>query len=267
MQQKRPLLKPILLLVAFIVVVVIISALAMSGIFHKNPYGPSIRIDNFKQYINNISTDDYDNATALLYSNVADSLDDNTEVPKSGALIRNGSVKNIEPTTEAPLTSSISFLVDIASVERTYRIQFNYSNDQDAVITYPVIIFCPTKSEQIYPSFPCTDMNYQGPISEIYDKHTFLDDLPLTISEYNETNTTYRNYRINYEIADTNNPDSSVKIIITDYTGGNYENAIEKLRNIGADLSVITVEYNNVSNDYQTKPAGPAPNTYEIPKP
>ena len=239
MEHKRFIQKPIIIIVIFIIIIIGVSLLVSSGIFYRNPLGNFIKIDNYKQYFKDLPQNYYDSATSILYNMVEKSFDDPTvNLPKSGAIIRNDSLTT--SSTEDPAGSITSFLVDIASIERTYRIQFTQINDQDNTnnITYPVVIFCPTKQENIYPDFSCTDITNSSPIAPFYEENPFLNHLPITVSKYTDKGI-YVSYRITYSI----NDDKSIKITITDKTGGNYENALADLRKIGADPAKLTVEY------------------------
>lgn len=258
MQARRPFPKLIFAILTFVAIIVGISILATSGLFHKNPYGPSIKIDNFKRYFKDISTDDYDNATAVIYIMASQSFS-NTDItiPTSGAFIRDDSITT--SSNQNPPSTITSFLVDIPAIERTYKIQFNQSENPEETMTYPVVVLCPTAAELIYPSFPCSDATDSGADSATYKKYPFLDKMPIIISRYAD-NGAYVSYRVNYEIDENT---EEIKITITDNTGGNYENALASLREIGADPKTLSIEYINASQSTTNLvPGRPKGNSY-----
>ncbi|MBR5939239.1 hypothetical protein IKZ77_01665, partial [Candidatus Saccharibacteria bacterium] len=60
-------------------------------------------------------------------------------------------------------------------------------------------------------------------------------------------------YTINSQL---NNDGTGFIIIITDYTGGNYEDALEKLRARGIDIDKYEIDYSDISNEFEWGHAG-----------
>ena len=242
---QSPTKKLLIPIIVFVAVIVGISVLAMNGVFHRNPYGNAIKINNYRKYFSHLDIDYYDRATSTLYDMVSESFDDNTAIPKSGALIRDNSVAERED--EATGLSYSSFIVDIPDLERTYAVSFTVALDDadNSSLVYPVIVLCPSKSILIYPDFPCADMNTtNSPTASFYEKYSFLNQLPITVSKYNDK-TEYINYVISYKIDEKA---ETIKFTITDNTGNGHSDALATLRNLGADTNSLTIEYIDASN-------------------
>lgn len=81
----------------------------------------------------------------------------------------------------------------------------------------------------------------EGPdISGLIEENPILKSLPIKIDYFTKDYGKRVRYTISYKL---NEDLSGFKIVITDYTGGNYEDAIEKLRARGAEIESLEVEY------------------------
>ena len=76
--------------------------------------------------------------------------------------------------------------------------------------------------------------------------YPILEKLPLDIDYYTKNYAKRVKYTITYVL---NEDGKSFTIIIMDYTGGNYEDAIEKLEARGADLKKYTIQYQNLTSE------------------
>ncbi|MBR3052274.1 PEGA domain-containing protein [Candidatus Saccharibacteria bacterium] len=72
-----------------------------------------------------------------------------------------------------------------------------------------------------------------------------LNILPINV-EYYIQNKQYIHYQISFRIDDPEN----VVVLINDYTGGNYDAALERIRTEGYDPDNYTIEYRDLSADY-----------------
>lgn len=256
---QRKSLKPVYIaIVSFIAIIVLISIILSSDLFHKNPFGDEIKINNFSKIFKGTPTDTRDSIFAGLYNiantNLQDQSIDLLKVNDAAIRADSSNTEFIEDTQ----TTRGSFIVDIPSIQQSYHVQFHWSPDPEVIATtgYTNIISCLPESELIYPAFSCKDFFNQNPYLELLNKYPLLKDLPLTIAYYSENFASYTNYEITYQ---TKEDDTSFIIIINDYTGGNYENALQKIRSLGYNPSDYLIQYNDESN---APTPGNAPNTY-----
>ncbi len=249
MQQNT---KPKLILFGSIAIFIIIVAgiLAASGIFHKNPYGTSTKIDNFNRYFKEVSDNTRDATFAALHTTIADNLPEEQEVPTSGAIIRQDSITN--SYNETSLATLSTFLVDIETIQQTYQIQMNWSNNPNAEIAgYSILVTCPSQNQLIYPSFTCQDMLTKDPLNNLTNQNPIINKLPITVSEYTDNYSNLIYYKISYK---ANEDYSKITIIIDDYSGGNRERAIQKLTEYGVKPDQYKIQYNDESYLTQTPP-------------
>ena len=240
MEERKKFRIFILSITVFLIGVLIIGILGMLGFFHKNPYGQGTKIDNFRSFYRDVPTNTYDSVTASLYDIISKNLDNNQSIPTDGAEIRADTVSDLY--NENTLMTSSSFIVDIASIQQSYRIQMVWSSEPKAEnnISYSVVASCVAEYELIYPEFTCTDMRSEDPLNTLFSNNPIIYKLPITVSYYEDNFSRYVNYTISYTVIDDY---SNIKLIITDYTGGNYTNAIEKIQILGYNPSDYQIEY------------------------
>lgn len=245
MQERQKFKIVVLSITIFLIGVLIIGILGFLGVFHKNPYGASIKIDNFHKYYREVPVDTYDSVTSSLHKIISSNLHDGQTTPSDGAEIRPDTISNTQ--NEDALTTTSKFVVDIASIQQSYQIQMVWSNDEDANIGgYSVLINCPTEAQLIYSKFNCKDILDNDPLNALYDKYPIIYQLPINISYYGSNYSGYTNYVISYKADDDY---KNIKLIITDYTGGNRENALNEIRKRGYNPSDYTIEYKDESAD------------------
>lgn len=71
-----------------------------------------------------------------------------------------------------------------------------------------------------------------------------LKQLPIEIEYYSDDYTDLTKYTVSYEVVN-----DKVVIMINDYTGGNYEDALEKLEARGFNTKVLEIEYHDRSEE------------------
>lgn len=220
-------------------IILIVGILGALGVFHSNPFGNSTRIDNFSTYFKKVPTEKKDAVFAALYGTIGDNLDKSAIIPTSGAMIREGSVKT--EYVEASLSNFSTFIVDIESIQQSYDVQMSWSNNPNTTVAgYEILITCPTKAQLIYPDFDCRDFLSSDPLNKLYAQNPIVYILPIVVSYYDQ-NHKLISYRINYNVIDDN---TKIKLIITDYTGGNRERAIQTLKEKGIkDPEQYEIEY------------------------
>lgn len=79
----------------------------------------------------------------------------------------------------------------------------------------------------------------------IEDNYPLFGILPISV-DYYDNESAYVYYIISYDLTDYENP----IVLIKDYTGGNYENALNRIRLEGYNPENYTIEYRDESEDY-----------------
>lgn len=239
----------IIALICFIVGVIIISVLAMSGIFHRNPYGNEIKIKDFSKEVKNIPDDTRDALFFALYSEVSQNYHGEINISKLTGIIRSGSVTTEDSLSSQSATSN--FLVDLPEIEQTYHLYVTIptNNSTDALIGYSTVVLCPTISELIYPPFECTDINSDEPTTSLIEKYPIMSKLPIKEAFFNDDASEYFEYSIRYE---TNESGTDVSFVITDNTGNCYDYAIKRLHDEGVNTEASKIIYNNLSSGFTT---------------
>ncbi len=116
---------------------------------------PRLKIDNIDT-VQNLSSDIITTLEEDLYRTVDDNTDE--KVPTSGALVRTDTI--ISEYNNSTNVYSGTFIVDIASLEQSYLVQFEWSkekNNPNLSSTSELISCVRDKSLVIYPDFNCKD--------------------------------------------------------------------------------------------------------------
>lgn len=139
----------------FAIIVVVLLVFSLMKIFRTNQFGVGTKIDNLTLEYKNLPQIKQDMIFNYLYQTIALNLPEGTEVPESGALIREGTAEYEHNETTGIYYGK--FIVDIPSVEQSYRVQFEWSptdKNQD-LGGYPVVITCLPRSLQKYDNASC----------------------------------------------------------------------------------------------------------------
>ena len=80
----------------------------------------------------------------------------------------------------------------------------------------------------------------------LLEKYPLVSELPLEVNEYINNYSTYVHYRV---IAAVNLEESSAKVTITDYSGGNYGRALSKISSLGFNLEDYDITYVDQSSE------------------
>lgn len=234
----------------FGVILIWLIIVSLKELFHTNPYGEQIRIDNFNRFFSEMSNEDRDSIFNSLYSIAKSNTPEDTTLPEKGAEIRAGST-NTEYNTENDTYTS-TFLVDVPDLQQTYNFwvywSTNPNNTNVATAGYTVTALCPTKDQLIYPEFECSDMqNSQGVTND-----KILTSLPIKKSYYINNYDKYIDFSISAQISDNA---SLLTIIITSYsqyTEENYSAALNVLREAGFNPDDYKIKYIDAYYSYQT---------------
>lgn len=240
-----------IIIVALIVMIFLI--LSFQRLFHTNPYGPEIVIDNFDEYYSIAPQEQQDYAFYYLYEAVHENLPED-QIPKSGAIIRKDTAE-LDHNAEKNYYYG-SFIVDIPKIEESYRIQISWSigkNNNSTSADFPALVTCLKPDEVIYPNFACRDrFTADDEASDKFLKeYPLATKLPIDIEYYTDGHGAYVHYTITSSAQ--NNSDNNADgyaVLITDYTGGNYEPALERIRNLGFNPDDYEIEYKDLSGEY-----------------
>lgn len=239
-ENKKIKIDPIkLIIVAFVLVGLGLLGYSLFKIFRGNPYGNEIKIDNFSEVFPDAPENTRFAMFASLYSIIEDNAEKNgiTEIPKDGAIIRQGSSKN--EVSEDDLHVG-SFIVDIKEIRQSYKGYFEWSNSRDSKEAPTTIASeyysCLDIKDLIYDEFECKDMFSE----DTTRKYPIVAYLPTTIEYYSNNYSSYTKYRISYELSED---EEKITIIITDYSGGNYEKALNKIKEFGFSSEDYTIKY------------------------
>lgn len=250
-EPQRTKFKPIHLIAIFsVLIVVIFVIISLETIFHKNPFGEELKIDNFSKYYKKVPEETRNSVFASLYNTASLNVTD-SETPTSGAIIRPDSTS--EKYDQSTEIYSGNFIVDIESIQQSFQVYMEWSkkSNNSNLTGYTVTISCLTGSSSAYGSTKCIDM-FDGNSDNIPALYPIVYDLPLEVSEYNNNYTVYTHYTITYNIE----KDNKIIVYITDYTGGNHQNALKKIRELGYTPDLYNIQY--IDQSSEEIPARPA---------
>lgn len=235
-------INPILIIFGgFLLVTIVIVTISLLIVFHSNPYGKQIKINNFNTYYKNTPSDTKDAIYNTLYNMVVENSPEGNKLPHSGARIREGS--NTATYNESQNIHFDTFMIDIKELQQSYFAQVYWSDDPNNQYLggYPILLTCPTKDQAIYDNFSCVDMftNDGDTTDPVFSK------LPIYVSYFNDNYSSYTSYNITSK-NDTSN--EKIEIVITDETGGNYNAAIQKLHELNIDLDDYIIKYIDTSD-------------------
>ena len=125
---------------------------------------PGITIDNFSEYFPNTTTQEHNKVFHVLYSQVANSVNESTTIPESGALIRPNSINSYNSYTTA--------IVDIDSLQLSFLLKIDETN---ILNDFGVLISCPDQKDIIYQGSSCSIYNEEGFTHAVWD-HSYLID-------------------------------------------------------------------------------------------
>lgn len=251
-QRVDPRLVRIGIIGLFIAIIVLVLGVALAKIFHRNPYGDEIKIDNFSEYYKNVPSDRQDRLYAGLYSIAASNTEDTTLIPKAGAKVRGDTARTI--FDEETRVYFGTFIVDIAELEQSYAVQFEWTTNNKSV-NYSgdsMLITCVSPSEAIYKNFNCQDMftEQEKEDKELFAAYPIMKDLPIHIEYYVNGYGKYIRYDIESDLSYVDG-EYSFKVIITDYSGDNFEAALKRITDLGYKLEDYEFEYIDESNWYE----------------
>ena len=243
-QQNR--LRPIIISAGILfVVIIVVAILGLNGFFHTNPYGQGLKIDNFSKYYPSMPQDTQDTIFASLYKTARVNTPEGIETPTSGAQLRPSS--DSSSYNESLELHAGEFIVDIDQIQQSFKVTFSWTTKENPGFPNNLAtIQCLLGDKSKFNSTSCTDDYSATNEQATYTLHPFLVNFPLNIAYY-DNNAGYVNYKIGFT---TGEDQDKVTFIITDYTGGNKENALRTLAEKGVDTTKYDIVYNDESASY-----------------
>ena len=196
--------------------------------------GPIAKIRNIDDYMTNATVDD----KRLLQQRLYDFLDSsfNVDVSKLDIYIRDNSF--IE--TESEGTFMADFIIDIDELKISYQVSYVFPNDK-ATSENP-IFDCPSLDNVKYPETECVGMYNSTQLLEAEQSNPVYSVLPIIVDEFDAESGVTTRYDIrgffDYD-------DNEFSINITDYSCGNYENALQSIRDRGFNPEDYKINYQN----------------------
>lgn len=240
-QSQKIKIKPIhLIVLAFTLIFIVLAVISLQSVLHRNPYGPELKIDNFSKFYKKVPDDTRDSIFHSLYSTAELNLTENQTPPVSGAIIRENSASEILFDKETDIYH-IDFIVDLETIHQSFRISAEWSTVKNNVnlTGYANTVTCLTGQLSAYHSTYCKDLfTSTDPNINAVEKSTIVLSLPITVSEYNANYTKYINYTITYSTFN-----GKIILHINDYTGGNYDDAMTRLKKIDPNVESYEIKY------------------------
>lgn len=151
---KKIIIGSIIIFIAFSIIILILAT--------QNSNNNLVLINNFDEYVTNISNEDKNIILKKLYSyiNMQNSINNINPKPYYKASFRKDSVDITQNTTNDQKVSSINAIVDIEDIQYSYRIKFNWlvtpiTNQSAEIDLGSVNLYCLKDSEYIYDNFNC----------------------------------------------------------------------------------------------------------------
>lgn len=242
----------IIIVIAIAVFVLLGIGLTIASIVaNQNPYGKAIKIQNYGAKVQNLSKDYENNISSALYDIVNLNRDDEFEGRDvKDALIRDGS--EVQNEAQANVRYQGSFIVDIASLEQSYKVQYSYSTRENDpfVAGYPILLSCVDEADVKYENFDCKDLVSRSEASDGTTKSDpLINALPYSTLSYGlQANTTSGSLILKAELripeSDLRGDLASKQEIVR-----NYKRMVtDFIRTRGFDPSKYTIDYNYTDN-------------------
>lgn len=140
---------------------------------------------------------------------------------------------------------SANFLLDIDEYRQTFLVNMDWSDEIE--VLNPILVSCPDMSLMKYPEENCLAMYNDTQDIKNIDNNPIYNDLPIVVDEFDFG----ARASIHYEIRGYFDEKNEIIIVINDYSGGNYEEALNKIRMLGYDLSDYNIKYIDQGGDFE----------------
>lgn len=133
--------------------------------------------------------------------------------------------------------TNASFIIDIDAYQQTYLVSVSWSNE--VVVPDGVLISCPDTDLMKYPGANCIAMYNDSQDVKNIEDNPLYNDLPIIVDEFDFNS----RESVHYEVRGYFNTNNKLVVVINDYTGGNYENGLNKVRELGYNPEDYAIEY------------------------
>ena len=158
------------------------------------------------------------------------------EVPETEII--SGNIRDDNYTiNESDDITTATFILDLDKYEQTYEVIMSWSDTEEVI--NGVLISCPEKELMKYPDAKCVAMYNNSQDVENIASNPIYDDLPIIVDEFDFASRA----SIHYEIRGYFNDDNELVIVINDYSGGNRENGLKKIRELGYNPDDYVIKY------------------------
>ena len=226
-------LKQKLIILSVPIFIIIVTAISLFMMNRDVISEEEVKIQNSDQYLSNISIENRHTIQEVLYDFLTEKF--NLDIKPSDIYIREDSYSE-EIVDEFTISK---FIIDIDSLKISYRISF--ASPYDKYTSENPIIDCPELSEMKYPDTPCVGMYNSTQSLQETQNNPINEVLPIIIDEFDFNSRTAVHYEIHGFFDIDNNSAFSVNII--DYSGNNYYNAIQLIRERGFNPEDYNINY------------------------
>ncbi|MBQ7202366.1 hypothetical protein IJS18_03230 [Candidatus Saccharibacteria bacterium] len=149
------------------------------------------------------------------------------------AVIREGAY--FEKTEDDVTTAD--FIVDIDDYQQSYLVTMSWSDTKE--ISDAIIIHCPTRAQSKYPESFCKSMYDTTTIVENIENNPLYKKLPIEVDDFDFG----ARQAIHYEIRGEFNDENDLVLTVVDYTGGQFEPAKAKIKELGYNPDDYEIKY------------------------
>lgn len=223
--------KAILIGAGFGVVVIILVAILVAV---YQDYLHQMKIVNVENYPTSLPADMRENLQVQLRRLLTTHFEAPEDAMIAGA-IREGTYRE---NTAGEITTA-TFVVDIDAYKQTYAVVMNWSETVE--LSDAILISCPDTSVMRYPDVTCIAMYNNSQDVKNIEENPLYDKLPIIVDEFDFASRA----SVHYEIRGYFNTENKLVIVINDYSGGNYENGLARIRALGYEPGNYKIEYYN----------------------
>lgn len=161
-----------------------------------------------------------------------------------GDALISAKIRNDAYTIDENEIVTASFLVDIDDYKQTYSVIMNWSDTVE--VSDGILISCPEKSLMKYPEADCIAMYDDSQDLKEIEENPLYNSLPIIVDDFDFVD----RKGIHYEIRGYFNDESELVVVINDYSGGNYENGLKKIEELGDGSEKYKIEYINRAGNF-----------------
>ena len=149
------------------------------------------------------------------------------------AITREGTYS--EKTEDGVITAD--FIIDIDDFKQSYLVTMSWSETKE--ISDAIVIHCPTRAQSKYPESFCKSMYDTTTIVENIENNPLYKELPIEVDDFDFG----MRQAIHYEIRGEFNDENELVLTVVDYTGGQFESAKAKIKELGFTPEEYEIKY------------------------